>query len=735
MDKNIIKKHLTQTFVNEAKNEAKSKERTPGISVTNAANKESGKINKDGVEDIDNKLKAYDDSLKNGMKTTKTANKFNYNSIEEEEYHKMMEIENGQTQIQYDRKPNAEFEKRALQSLEGNQEMGNKGGEEMGNAQESWGASSDDFGNKLAKNAKDSFNKRMGAEIKYVALGNDMELRPEGEEPMGKHSAYESNNKNNNNKAKIKEGMKRLNFKKEFNGVGNALKMIPESYRVDNKTFEMTDGVENYKIRWEGTLTEGRAIVLMASDKTMVNEDMAHMKHLMGYKSNETLGLVKGKARLDENKMFTDIWTKTRDLMEGEDIESVKAKTGNLEDIKKKAPEATKHVQGSVSKDKGTQAPAAKEGDLDDAVSHAPEAKKHVEGSASTEKGTKAPAPKNGNWEDVKKKSADATKHVTLKESLNEEDDDDTDEDDMPEAPSKEKTDAAQVTETEEIESVKVGEKNWDKITVPHAQDAKKDIHMFKGGIDEGVKIGENFFAPLSEEMDDYDVDVKKKDKKITEGIYEEEISGEENVGELVADKIQDVLSSDEVNVLVQAYQKGGKEMVANALSQSVNEGLPEPPAEGDYGMSQGELKLRQILDKLIMRGALGSLAGIIPAAMMGHPALAVGLGIAALAGTALKDAAWWKNNGHHYGAQDKYGVKEGMYEEGETWDRDSSHRDTYGDTAYEDNWDEHSQEQDEFVVYVEKDGEMIPYSRYGYEEEAAAEVEKLASIGVKARY
>ena len=130
--------------------------------------------------------------------------------------------------------------------------------------------------------------------------------------------------------------------------------------------FEMTDGVENYKIRWEGTLTEGRAIVLMASDKTMVNEDMAHMKHLMGYKSNETLGLVKGKARLDENKMFTDIWSKTRELMEAEDIESVKAKTGNLEDIKKKAPEATKHVEGSVSKDKGTQAPAAKEGDLDE---------------------------------------------------------------------------------------------------------------------------------------------------------------------------------------------------------------------------------------------------------------------------------------------------------------------------------------------------------------------------------
>jgi hypothetical protein len=84
--------------------------------------------------------------------------------------------------------------------------------------------------------------------------------------------------------------MKRLKFKKEFNGVGNALKMIPESYRVDNKVFEMTDGVENYKIRWEGSLTEGKAVVLMASDKNLVNEDMQKMKHLMGYKSQENIG-------------------------------------------------------------------------------------------------------------------------------------------------------------------------------------------------------------------------------------------------------------------------------------------------------------------------------------------------------------------------------------------------------------------------------------------------------------
>jgi hypothetical protein len=109
--------------------------------------------------------------------------------------------------------------------------------------------------------------------------------------------------------------MKRLKFKKEFNGVGNALKLIPEAYKVDAKTFEMTDGNETYTIRWEGSLTEGKAVVLTAADKKMVNEDIEKMKHLFNYTSSSTLGTVKGKNRLDENKAFTNVWNKTKTLL------------------------------------------------------------------------------------------------------------------------------------------------------------------------------------------------------------------------------------------------------------------------------------------------------------------------------------------------------------------------------------------------------------------------------------
>mgnify|MGYP000105758615 CR=1 FL=1 len=80
--------------------------------------------------------------------------------------------------------------------------------------------------------------------------------------------------------------MKRLVFKKEFKGVENALRLIPESYKVNNKQFQMTDGNEKYEIRWEGNLTEGRAIITKASDKNLMTEDMQKMTEHV--KLNET---------------------------------------------------------------------------------------------------------------------------------------------------------------------------------------------------------------------------------------------------------------------------------------------------------------------------------------------------------------------------------------------------------------------------------------------------------------
>ena len=490
MDKNIIKKHLVNKFVNEAE--------TPGIAVTNTAKKESEKINKQAVKDVDKNLASYEKNLNKGMEATDVNNKFNYNGDKEKEYHDQMEIMNGQEMIQYDRDPNKEFKDRAKEAIEGSSRMGNN--PDWANvipAQQ--GFTGPEFGKNLVKNAQDSFKKRMDAQTGIMSFGDDIEIVPKGTQPMGVHSALAENK--DNNKPQIKEGMKRLKFKKEFNGVGNALKMIPESYRVDNKVFEMTDGIENYKIRWEGSLTEGKAVVLMASDKTMVNEDMQKMKHLMGYKSQETLGTVKGRARLDENSTFNDIWKKTKMLMEMEDIEDADAKEGNWDEIN---------------------------------VAHAADAKKHVEGSVASEKKTEAPSPKTGKWEDVKKKSADATKHVTMKESVEEEEvvkEEETTEVSAPKSSGK------------NIEDVKATEGNWDEINVPHAKEAKEHIHMGKEskekveteakeneeGLSEGVVIGGIKFEPINESW--------MEEGMYEEGIYEE---GEMNEAAMYEDMMNE---------------------------------------------------------------------------------------------------------------------------------------------------------------------------------------------------
>jgi hypothetical protein len=105
--------------------------------------------------------------------------------------------------------------------------------------------------------------------------------------------------------------MKRLTFKKPFNGMDSALKLIPESYKVDGKEFQITDGTETYNIRWD----INEATVLRAENKNLINEDMNKIKHLMGFKSQDTLGNLRGEERLNENSSFTDIWDKTKNLL------------------------------------------------------------------------------------------------------------------------------------------------------------------------------------------------------------------------------------------------------------------------------------------------------------------------------------------------------------------------------------------------------------------------------------
>jgi hypothetical protein len=220
-----------------------------------------------------------------------------------------MEIMGGQGVIQYDRTPSDKFKERAEEAIAGSSNMGNN--PEWANVVAKGQGGDPDFGKKLVKAIKSSEKKRNDQTPTSKMFGDDWEVV----EDQG-HKSYALENKENN-KQIIKESnkMKRLTFKKPFNGVNAALNLIPESYKVDNKIFELSDGNESYRVRWEGSLTEGKAIILLANNKEVLSEDMQKIKHLMGYKSQDTFGTLKGSERLTEDKKFGEIWNKTKSLL------------------------------------------------------------------------------------------------------------------------------------------------------------------------------------------------------------------------------------------------------------------------------------------------------------------------------------------------------------------------------------------------------------------------------------
>jgi len=110
--------------------------------------------------------------------------------------------------------------------------------------------------------------------------------------------------------------MKRVKFKNKFNNIDEALTKVPDVLKENNNVFEMTDGNQTIKVRWEGSLTEGTAVALISNNKSLINEDINYIKHLMGYKTSNKIGTHNGEGRLMENKKFIDMMNNVKTLNE-----------------------------------------------------------------------------------------------------------------------------------------------------------------------------------------------------------------------------------------------------------------------------------------------------------------------------------------------------------------------------------------------------------------------------------
>lgn len=315
MKVNKIKKYLRDIV---------SEDRVPGIHVTQKNQKESEKSNKQYNKDVKKKMSDYEkDTIKNDKEEEDHVDKKFTADGKEKEYHDEMEILNGMEMLTYDQPPTEKFKERSDKAIAGHSSTGNKTytgkwdpetGEGNGNTESVWGASSDDFGQKHLDKINRSFDKRKDSEDRGLTFGNDYE-RVDAKSDSNvktnnsnkKRKAFEGENKKN----ELMDGkIKKLTFKKPFKGEENVLKLIPENYRVDNKKFIMTDGNETYKIRWEGNVNEGEAIVLDSENKKVISEDMSKIKKLMNFKSNN--GSIKVKDKLNENKEFNKIYNKVK---------------------------------------------------------------------------------------------------------------------------------------------------------------------------------------------------------------------------------------------------------------------------------------------------------------------------------------------------------------------------------------------------------------------------------------
>ena len=142
---------------------------------------------------------------------------------------------------------------------------------------------------------------------------------------------------------------------------------------------------------------------------------------------------------------------------------------------------------------------------------------------------------------------------------------------------------------------------------------------------------------------------------------------------ETAKEELKDTISPSEMRFLSDLMKRKGKDELEDMLMDVVSQ-MKEEDAnysevdemmyedfEKQYGMSETEMKLRGILDKIVQNTSLITAVGIVPAAMFIGGGTALVVGIVSLLGVTLKDSAFFKRggydkyqSGHNYKASDK---------------------------------------------------------------------------------
>ena len=154
-----------------------------------------------------------------------------------------------------------------------------------------------------------------------------------------------------------------------------------------------------------------------------------------------------------------------------------------------------------------------------------------------------------------------------------------------------------------------------------------------------------------------------------------QEMEGESDFSKMDLEKakeeLKNTISHSEMKFLSDLMKHEGKneleDMLMDVVSQMEDDDYEEldemmyEDFEKEYGMSETEMKLRGILDKIVQNTTLIAALGIVPAAMFIGGGTALVAGIISILGVTLKDSAFFKKGGYdkyktgfHYKAADK---------------------------------------------------------------------------------
>ncbi len=126
-------------------------------------------------------------------------------------------------------------------------------------------------------------------------------------------SKYKKETEENSDTMFESKKISKLQFKHtQFLSEGHMLSKVPDEYKVEGKRFIMKDTADNeYLVEW----TAKQPNVTKKLNKTQVNEEMNRIKALYGYKSKDYFTTTNPQSRMNENKEFSDMINKARQLM------------------------------------------------------------------------------------------------------------------------------------------------------------------------------------------------------------------------------------------------------------------------------------------------------------------------------------------------------------------------------------------------------------------------------------